>query len=1126
MNFLQGIVHGPIKVAVGVLLVALFGFISLFRMPMQLTPEVETPTLTIRTNWTGASPEEIEREIVLEQEEQLKSVEGVTKMTSESVHGRGEIVLEFAVGTNMNETLLTVNSRLAQVPEYPETADQPVITTRNVSDRPIARFMLDLHYPGDEKIRAAQKKHPQLAEELEAVLRAHSHALALYRLEKLAAKHPELRDLPPRDIDITKLLRFVEDKIEPRYERVRGVSAADVGGGLEQELRVEIDPVKLAARKLTFYDVRDVLRGESVDTSGGELWEGKRRYIIRTLGQFESPEEVENVLLAVREGSPVYVRDVGRVVLGFKKPASLVRRFGRVGISVSVSRETGANVLEVMEGLRQVTRDLNENLLAERGLALVQTYDATDYIYAALDLVKDNIIVGGLLTVAVLLLFLRSGGSTLVISLAIPTSIIGTFLILHLLGRSLNVISLAGLAFAIGMLVDNAIVVLENIYTHHQRGEPPLTAAIRGAQEVWGAIAASTMTTLAVFLPVLFVQQEAGQLFRDIALAISAAVGLSMVVSILVIPACTPRLLKAPADKPPSRAALARLFAPLDVGGALFVTAVVRINVWLQRGVARQLIFVVAMVAASLGLTYLLVPDVEYLPTGNRNTVYGSLVPPPGYNIDQLLAMGAQVERKLIPYWDVDPGSPQALDPDQPPIVSYFFFVARGRRVFMGISALDPARAKELVPLVRKVTADLPGTVGVAKQSSLFERGLSGGRTVEIAITGPDLTRLVEIGRRVMQMAHEVVPGGQYLPIPSLDISSPQIHLEPRRRRSEDLKMNAAEIGYTVDALVDGAYATDYYLKGDKIDLTIAGQQRFAERTQDLENLPIATPAGKLVPLSSLARVDQFSWGPQQILRRERQRAITIEVTPPPSMPIETAQHLIEANIVGVLRDEGVIGDDYHIRLGGTTDKLRQTWRALRFNLLLALLITYLLMAALFESWLYPFVIILTVPLGAVGGVAALWLVNFFVAQPLDVLTMLGFIMLIGTVVNNPILIVHQSLNHMREDGMTPRAAILESVRGRIRPIFMTTTTTILGLLPLVIFPGAGSELYRGLGAVMLGGLLVSTIFTLVFVPTLFDLTLRARAALWKRFFASALLPLRAAPEGSLVREGELEIAD
>jgi len=504
----------------------------------------------------------------------------------------------------------------------------------------------------------------------------------------------------------------------------------------------------------------------------------------------------------------------------------------------------------------------------------------------------------------------------------------------------------------------------------------------------------------------------------------------------------------------------------------------------------------------------MLMPKVEYLPEGNRNLVFGILLPPPGYNIDELLRMGDLVEERLIPYWDVDPGTPEAKALDAP-VVGDCFFVARGKSVFIGLRSLDPLEAAKLVPLVRRIAADLPGTFAVAKQSSLFENGLGAGRTVDIEITGPDLAKLVKLGVQVMGKLPEATPGSQNLPKPSLDLSSPEIQLVPRLEQAADMRLDARQLGYIVDCLVDGGYATDYFLDNDRIDLVIKGDDRFVQRTQDLRTLPVVTPGGQLVPLEALAEVREFSSGPEQILHRERERAITVQVSPPAKMPLEEAQERIEAMIVKPLEESGALDGGYRITLGGTTDKLVATWKSLWFNLVIAGVITYLLMAALFESWLYPAVIIASVPLGSVGGLLGLWVLNwlgasFGVFQPLDVLTMLGFVILIGTVVNNPILIVERALQLVRETDTEPTEAILEAVRSRVRPIFMTTLTTVLGLLPLVLFPGAGSELYRGLGAVLLGGMLFSTLVTLVLVPALLGLCFRI-------FGTSGLRPAAAA---------------
>ncbi len=1137
MHPIEAFVRNPVKVSVGVLIVALFGLIALLRMPMQLTPEVQIPTISIQTRWPGASPKEIESEIIQEQEEQLQSVEGVTKMISECMDSSGQITLEFNVGTNMEKALLKVNSRLQQVPEYPEDADEPVISTADSADRPIAWFILSARMPDREVIEQYRDEHPDIVSEVQTVLDAVNPGLAELRLRRLAKQHPDLAELlpPPIPGGIPTLRKFTEDRIESQFERVPGVSNSNVFGGQDPEMQVIVDPKKLALRQLTIPDVRRVLRAENMDTSAGDFWEGKRRYVVRTLGRFRSPEQVEEMVLQVNNGAPVRIRDVAEVRLGHKKPDGFVRRFGTENIAVNAQRETGANVLEVMRGLRYTKDRLNRSILKDNNLVLTQVYDETEYIYSAVGLVNQNILIGGILTVIVLLVFLRSGRSTLVIGLAIPTSIIGTFLVLHSLGRSLNVISLAGLAFAVGMLVDNAVVVLENIFRHYQTGRAPFAAAVAGTREVWGAVVASTLTTLAVFLPVLFIQEEAGQLFRDIALAISAAVGLSLLVSVTVIPTAAARIFK---DEQGSSSRQHPTPTEENDGiGNWFVNWVIGINRWIQVGLWRRLALVLLLIGGAVVTSYLFWPKVEYLPTGNRNLVFGLIMPPPGYNLDELKFIGQTVEEELRPYWDIDPTDAEADDLPFP-VIGDFFYVARGRTVFVGLRAADPLRAGELVPLMFGLSSKLPGTIIVASQSSLFERGLTAGRTIDIEITGPELKQLVEFGGEILgtvlgkdsapppddddsassdsasnglQWREEGLEGppAQARPIPSLDLSSPEVHVKPRIVQANEMQVTASDLGYSVDALIDGAYATDYYIGNDKIDLTIMGSDNYdAQRTQDLEGLPMATPSGALVPLASLATV-RISSGPEQVNHRERQRAITIQVTPPPDVPLESAIELIEQEVLLPLRQGGRLGVEYTITLSGTADKLRQTWLSFRWVMLLALLVTYLLMAALFESWLFPLVIIMSVPLGAVGGVLGLRLLGLYQtittlvlgwpesAPPaLDVLTMLGFVILIGTSVNNAILIVHQSLNYMHDESFLPRQAILESVRTRIRPIFMTTATTVFGLAPLVLFRGAGSELYRGLGSVVLGGLAVSTVFTLFLVPTLFSLLMDARGTL------------------------------
>jgi HAE1 family hydrophobic/amphiphilic exporter-1 len=1053
MNLVHSAIRYPVSTAVGVLLVVLFGSVALVKLPVQLAPDVEKHEVTVDTRWPGGSPREVEREIIDEQEEQLKGVEGLEKMFSESSYGQGKVILRFPTGTNTDTALLQVSNRLNQVKEYPLEADEPVISSADTRGAAMAWFILDT--------------------------------------------------LEGNPVNIETMRDFAEDIIKARFERVKGVAASNVYGGRERELRVTVDPAKLAARALTIMDLARALDQENRDYSAGDFDEGKRSYVVRTVGEYRNPQDVENVIIARREGASVYVRDVATAHIDYKDPTTVVRQKGHPAIAVNAIRQTGANVLEAMDGLREAAIELNDEILNARGFRLFQVYDETNYINRSLSLVQQNLIVGSLLAITILYLFLRTGSSTLVVGLAIPISMMGTFIMLWALGRNFNVISLAGMTFAAGMLVDNSIVVLENIYRHRELGKSLFQAAYDGTVEVWGAVLASTLTTIAVFVPIVFMEEQSGQLFRDIAIAISAGVGLSLVVSMTVIPSLSARVLTTVAretnrvsevgvvERPPSvleriKEALGSLVYGLS--GSVFWRSVI----------------ILGFTSLAIVGSWALLPKAEYLPQGNRNLVIGILLPPPGYNTNEFVKMGKPIESTLSPYWDAKPGSPEEAALDAPSIAN-FFFVARGRSVFMGGRSNDPSRAKELIPLFRRATADLPGVIGIITQRGLFERGLGEGRNIDIEITGPELDTLVQLGAQVFGQVKGILPDAQVRPIPSLDLGSPEVRVTVKRDRAADVQMTNQELGFTIDALVDGAKASDYQFEGDEVDLTIRGVDRYANQTQSLNSIPIYTKGGQLTTVGNIADVTLVA-GPEQINHIERERSIVIQVIPPVEMALEEAMDVIREKILGPLKEGGTLGRLYNIRLSGTADDLTETYQALKWNFLLAFTITYLLMAALFESFLYPLVIIFTVPFAAAGGFLGLSLVNNLVAyQPLDVLTMLGFVILIGVVVNNAILVVHQALNFMRgterpdslegefEEGLSIREAIRESVKIRVRPIMMTTLTTLFGLFPLVVSSGAGSELYRGIGSVVLGGLLVSTVFTLIVIPALFTLVMDAQ---------------------------------
>ncbi|MGQ4807861.1 Multidrug resistance protein MdtC [Candidatus Entotheonellaceae bacterium PAL068K] len=1047
MRLIETSIRKPVSVAVGVLLIALFGLIGFFRIPIQLTPTVDRPRITVETTWRGASPQEVESEIVDAQEDQLKSIDRLIRMTSESEDGVGRVILEFEVGTNIDAALLKVSNKLNQVREYPAEADQPVISGVDLRANAIAWFVL--------------------------------------------------RPKPGNSVNVYHLRDLAEDVLKPRLERVKGVASSNIFGGQERQLRVEIDPFALAARGITVPQLGDVLARENENTSAGDFEEGKRRYVIRTVPKFRSPAEVENVVVAYDHGKPVYVRDVAKVRLDYNDAAFVVRQNGHPAIAMNALRATGSNVINTMQGIRQAVLELNAGVLDDLELDFIQVYDATDYIDSAITLVKRNIVVGGTLALLVLILFLRSFSSTLVVGLAIPVSAVGTFLGMSLLGRNLNVISLAGLAFAIGMLVDNSIVVLENIYRHRQMGKSRWQAAHDGTVEVWGAVLASTLTTIAVFLPVVFVEDEAGQLFRDIAIAISVAVALSLVVSVTVIPTLAARILRVSGERQRDASALRRRTFSNLWGLLVYVTwlvdAIASFVHWLCGSVVRRLVVVVAFTLLALGGSWLLIPDAEYLPEGNRNLLLAILVPPPGYNLEEFQAIGHTIEAELRPYWQATPGSPEAAQL-RGPLIRNFFYVARGRQVFMGVTARHAAEVRQLRPVVQSVLGKIPGMIPIVTQASLFQRNLGEGRSIDVEITGTRLERLVQVGRNVFLESRSLLPGAQVRPLPSIDLGNPELKIIPDRDRMAELHLSGSDLGYIVRSLIDGVKVSEYKHQGSNIDLIVRSAGRFTQRTQDVENLVLNTPTGQVVTLGALARV-QLVNGPEQINHLERQRSIVIRIIPPQDVPLQTAMRRLDQELLLSLHQSGALGPAENIKLAGTADKLTATWQALQGNLILALVITFLLMAALFESFLYPLVILFSVPLAAVGGFLGLFLVNHFLStQPLDILTMLGFVILIGVVVNNAILIVHQALNFMRQDGLEPRQAIRESVHSRVRPIFMSAVTSVCGMLPLVLFPGAGSELYRGLGSVVVGGLSVSTIFTLFVVPTLFSLVLDARS--------------------------------
>ncbi len=503
----------------------------------------------------------------------------------------------------------------------------------------------------------------------------------------------------------------------------------------------------------------------------------------------------------------------------------------------------------------------------------------------------------------------------------------------------------------------------------------------------------------------------------------------------------------------------------------------------------------VFMTSLAIGMVWFLMPKTEYLPEGNRELLFGILLPPPGYNLEEFDEIAKTIEKGVLPLI-AHGGESEVARELNLPTVQNFFYVGRGQQAFFGIVSKIQERTRELLPYVYGILGRIPGIIPWVQQPSLFERGIGEGRSIQIEIKGPDLERLIALGQRVFFQVKQLIPQAQVRPVPSLDLGNPEMRIIPNRDRLTRLGMTATDLGRTVDALVDGAKASNYRLYGEEIDLVVKADKTKLKRTQELANLLIQTPRGERVTLGSVAEI-RLEEGPTQINHIDSERAIMIQVRPPSEIPLETAMATVSEQVVEPIKASGELGTLYRIELSGTADDLTRTRRALQWNFILAIVISYLLMSALFENFFYPFIIMFSVPLAGAGGFIGLLLVNAFIAyQALDIITMLGFVILVGIVVNNAILIVHQTLNNMRESNMGPRDAIRESVRSRLRPIYMSAVTSVFGMLPLVLTPGAGSEFYRGLGSVVVGGLLISTVFTIFLVPALLSLVLDAFAAL------------------------------
>ena len=1043
-------IEKPLIVAVAVLIICLFGILAVFRVPIQMIPDLDVRVVTVITKWPGATPQDVEKEIIVEQEEYLRRISGLDRMISRAETGLGEIDLEFPYGTDVNEVLIRVNNALTQVPGYPENVDEPRLVA-NSAENPFLFFSTQ-PLPGN-----------------------------------------------PQDVNMTEMRDFVEDNVRVQLERVPGVSEVIMFGGAERQVKIFVDPVKLVERRITLSEVRNAIRARNRDVSGGDLDSGKRRYLIRTIGRFETAEDMENMVVARRDGAFVRLRDLGHVELSTFEVDTYFYSHGVQTVSLGVVRQIGANVVEVEDRVLEKVEELNNGLLQERGMRMEYTFDDVQYIIDSVANVRNNLVIGALLATLVLYLFLRTPSATLIGALGIPVCTLAAFLGLLVSGRTINVISLAGVAFAIGMTLDNSIVVLENIYRHQAAGKDRRRAALDGVAEVWPALLASTLTTVFVFIPIVFIRQEAGQLYSDIAVAISASILMSLLVATLVVPTLCSRFLSLKSADP-AVAAGGLYAAGQRVGGML-----IRFVHWLMEGITRRL-GLVALVGGITALIFASIPKAEYLPEGEEQKIIVRLFAPPGYNIDEMHAIHKGVDDFLVPHIGHDPDRFAGGESELPGLNYMIGYVTSSRSVLIP-EATSPDQVDDMLDIVMGKIREIPGIHAFASRGSLFSGNRGGSRSINLELSGADLVSLFDAGLKAFVQARSVFENPQIrAQPPGLTIGQPLVEILPDWERAGELGIGAGDLGYAVWAFSDGAFVDEFFLGDEKIDMFLYSTRGTISQPEDVDDIMLYSPRGGAVPLSAVAQVRQ-TVNTETIRRVDSERTITLGIVPPRDIPLEQGVDMVRRGIIDELKASGEIGDDISMRITGASDQLEDTRDALKGNFIIAVFISYLLLVAIFSHWGYPLLVMTTVPVGIGGGLFGLWLLNAAggnlsllgldnVHQSFDVITMLGFLILIGTVVNSPILIIDRTMRNIKTGGMGSVDAVLESTRARLRPIMISSITTIFGLSPLVFNPGAGTELYRGLGVIVMFGLLFSTLITLTFMPTLLSLTLQIRERL------------------------------
>lgn len=1094
----------------------LFGVIALGSLKVNLLPDLSYPTLTVRTEYTGAAPAEIETLVTEPVEEAVGVVKNLRKMTSVSRTGQSDVVLEFAWGTDMDQAGLEVRDKL-EVLQLPLEAKAPVLLRFNPSTEPIMR-------------------------------------LALTGKGRVAGDADEVRQL-------TALRRYADEDLKKKLEPVDGVAAVKVGGGLEDEIQVDIDQQKLAQLHLPLDTVIERLKQENVNISGGRLEQGTQRFLVRTVNQFATVEQIANMLVTtqgngggdaqgalqqmaalaaasgdaatmaaaaqaqsassggssttVAGGVPVRLRDIASVRQGYKEREAIIRLGGREAVELAVYKEGDANTVATADAIAKRLEQIRAQFPPDVELTTID--DQSTFIRSAIHDVKLDAVIGGALAILVIFLFLRDGWSTFVVALSLPVSIVATFFFMDQLGLSLNVMSLGGLALATGLVVDDSIVVLESIAKARERGLGILQAAVAGTREVSMAVVASTLTTIAVFLPLVFVQGIAGQLFRDQALTVAIAIAISLVVSMTLIPMLSALKARAPLafpEEPPHprwqpsgrmQKPLAATGRGIDVGvrGALFGLAWLLVRAW------RAMAAVVGPVMR--GASRLAMAPYERAERGYLALLPGALrrrwlvLGAAALAFALTLAAVPMLGADLIPQLAQDrfdmtvklpPGTPLAQTDGLVRSLQQRHAKGDGVGLLYGVSGsgtrLD-ANPTESGENIGKLTVVMAGGGSQAVEAAETERLRASMRAhpnaqvdfsrpalfsfstpLQIELRGQDIAEIEDAGRRLAALLRG---NPHYADVKStVEQGFPEVQIRFDQERAGALGLTTRQVADAVVQKVRGDVATRYSFRDRKIDVLVRAQPDDRASVEAIRRLIVNPGSARPVSLDAVAEVVETT-GPSEIHRADQVRVAVVSA------------NLRDVDLGGAVAEveamvrEHPLGAGIGMHIGGQGEELSQSVNSLLFAFGLAVFLVYLVMASQFESLLHPFVILFTIPLALVGAVLALLLTR----SPVSVVVFIGLILLVGLVVKNAIILIDK-VNQLREAGVAKREALVEGARSRLRPIMMTTLCTLFGFLPLALAFGEGAEVRSPMAITVIGGLLVSTLLTLVVIPVVYDL--------------------------------------